>query len=349
MKKKIPLMFILLLLFVLAACNASEEGEKDNGSNQNPVPEKKDNEDEELVETDPYQFPLTGIGMQDESTQRAVSAMISNQPPARPQTGLSKADVVYEILAEGSITRFLAIFQSELPENIGPIRSARDYFIDISQGYDSVYIAHGYSPEAKKMLNSGKYDHLNGIRYDGSLFKRASFRNAPHNSYITFQNIEKGANDEGFSLSGAPKSMAFLSEDDVANLTGENGAELTIKYSSNNNQLNAEYKFNAQTGKYERYSGGVKTAELDSNIPVLIDNIIVVETTHRIIDSKGRRDIDLSSGGKALLFQKGKVKEVEWKNESGRLVPYEGGQPAKLVPGKTWFNVVPDMNIVSYQ
>src|SRR5690606_40377757 len=90
-------MFILLLLFVLAACNASEEGEKDNGSNQNPVPEEKDNEDEELVETDPYQFPLTGIGMQDESTQRAVSAMISNQDRKSTRLNSSHVKISYAV------------------------------------------------------------------------------------------------------------------------------------------------------------------------------------------------------------------------------------------------------------
>ncbi len=91
---------------------------------------------------------------------RAVAVMINNHPKARPQSGLNKADIVYEILAEGDITRFLAVFQSEKPANIGPIRSARDYYIELAKGFNALYIAHGYSPEAKKMLEQGYVDNL---------------------------------------------------------------------------------------------------------------------------------------------------------------------------------------------
>ena len=96
--------------------------------------------------------------------------MVNNHPLARPQSGLNKADIVYEIFAEGNVTRFLAIFQSEQPEKIGPVRSARDYYIELAKGYDSLYIAHGNSPEAKKMLDNGYIDNLNGLYYDGTLF-----------------------------------------------------------------------------------------------------------------------------------------------------------------------------------
>ncbi len=104
-------------------------------------------------------------------------------------------------MAEGNVTRFLALFQSELPETVGPIRSARDYFIHLSKGLDAFYVAHGYSPDAQKLLANRYVDNVNGMQYDGTLFKRSSDRRAPHNSYITGENIiaamEKvGASDE---------------------------------------------------------------------------------------------------------------------------------------------------------
>src|SRR5690606_26584180 len=138
-----------------------------------------------------------------------------------PQSGLHKADVVYEILAEGDITRFLAIFQSEKPEDIGPVRSARDYYIELAKGYDSLYIAHGYSPEAQSMLDSGYIDNLNGLYYDGTLFKRASFRNAPHNSYISYENIMEGAEKNNYEMADAPDSVTFLSKNEVEEIAGE--------------------------------------------------------------------------------------------------------------------------------
>ena len=135
--------------------------------------------------------------------------MVNNHPKARPQSGLSKADIVYEVLAEGDITRFLAIFQSRMPKEIGPVRSARDYYIDLAKGYDSLYVAHGYSPEAKEMLTNGFIDNLNGMQYDGTLFKRASFRKAPHNSYISYEHIKEGAEKNGFDMERPPEALNF--------------------------------------------------------------------------------------------------------------------------------------------
>src|SRR5690606_25562598 len=100
----------------------------------------------------------------------------NNHPNARPQSGLASADVVYEMLAEGDVTRFLALYQSEIPDNIGPIRSARSYFIELAKGLDAFYIAHGFSPEAQSMLRNNVVDNINGMYYDGSIFKRSRDR-----------------------------------------------------------------------------------------------------------------------------------------------------------------------------
>ena len=72
-----------------------------------------------------------------------------------------------------------------------------------------------------------------------------------------------------------------------------------------------------------------------------MDNILVVEAHHNVIDDVGRRDIDLTTGGRGYLFQRGKVLEVEWKNDEGKIVPYQNDEVTGLVPGKTWINVVP--------
>ena len=90
-----------------------------------------------------------------------------------------------------------------------------------------------------------------------------------------------------------------------------------------------------------------RLVELDTNEAVHADNVIIIETSHQLLDSEGRRAIDLTSGGKAFVLQKGIVKDVEWKNQNGRMLPYENGLPMKLVPGKTWINIVPKMSIVT--
>ena len=288
----------------------------------------------------PFHYPLTGFGSEAEVDGRAVAVMINNHPKARPQSGLNQADIVYELLAEGDVTRFLAIFQSEQPEMIGPVRSSRDYYIELAKGYDSLYIAHGYSPEAKELLDQGYIDNLNGMQYDGTLFKRESFRQAPHNSYISFENVLKGAKERNYAMEGEPEPLAFLSKEDAKAIQGEDADSAMISY-LDNELFNVIYEYDAAREKYKRYSNGELTADYKSGEPVLLDNIFIAEADHKVVDSAGRRDINLTSGGKGYLLQKGKVTEVKWENIDGRILPVLNGKQAGLVPGKTWINIVP--------
>ncbi|GHI01242.1 DUF3048 domain-containing protein [Neobacillus kokaensis] len=309
-------------------------------------PEKKPKTVEQVVqreEQEPqikYTYPLTGIAAKQEPEQRAIAVMVNNHPKARPQSGLNKADIVYEILAEGDITRFLAVFQSEKPGNIGPVRSARDYYIKLAKGLNALYIAHGFSPEAKKLLNNNYVDNINGIYYDGTLFKRSKNRKAPHNSYITYENILKGAKQKKYSMKSLPPGFQFLTEKDSKKISGDEANTVEITYSKGGIS-DSSFDYDSTLGQYKRFSGGKQTVDLDTNGPVLVENIFIIETVHRFIDSYGRRDVDLTSGGKGYLLQKGRVNVVNWENRNGLIVPVKDGIEVKMVPGKTWVNVVP--------
>ncbi|KAA9024348.1 DUF3048 domain-containing protein [Niallia endozanthoxylica] len=324
--------------FILAGCSPKEQAVGENEEVSEPNQEEVN---EEVIPRElPYHFPLTGIGSAETVDGRAIAVMVNNHPKSRPQSGLYKADIVYEILAEGNVTRFLAIFQSEQPDIIGSVRSAREYYIELAKGYDSLYIAHGNSSGAKDLLDRGYIDHLNGLYYDGTLFERESFRDAPHNSYISFKNILKGAEQNNYEMENAPKPLVFLTEDEVSALTGDEAEKVSISYFDKT--FSSTFEYDTQLKKYKRFSNGEQTIDYDTQEPVLVDNVFIVEMKHRIIDSTvGLRDIDLTSGGRAYLLQKGQKIEVEWKNVDGRIVPYANGEAVGLVPGKTWINVIP--------
>ncbi len=288
----------------------------------------------------PYVAPFTGEGSEVELKQRPILVTINNHPLARPQSGLTDADIIYEMLAEGNVTRLLALYQSELPSNIGPVRSARDYFINIAKGLDAFYIAHGYSPDAQKMLNAREVDHINGMQYDGILFKRSSERKAPHNSYITGENVLAGAEKVGASLEiKKVPTLSFYDSLDGAKI-GNPASSVTIRYGSGTSFEN-EYIYMAEEGTYERKTAGIQTVDKDSEEPIKISNVIFMEMPHRVIDSVGRQDLSINGEGKAYLFQAGIMKEIEWKNVDGILIPMENGVPSKLVPGQTWISFVP--------
>lgn len=341
LKKWVALSLIILL--IVSGCSQKEElvNEHPTDEGTGPTVEK-----EEPVQELRYQYPLSGIKTDVEPSSRAIAVMINNHPKARPQSGLQQADVVYEALAEGNVTRFLAIFESEMPERIGPVRSARDYYIELAKGYDSLYIAHGYSPDAKQMLDRGYVDHLNGIRYDGILFERSSDRYAPHNSYISFDNILKGAEENSYPMNTVPDPLSFLDESQLENLTGIEGEGIVISYGDQT--FDVQYEYDSETGKYHRYSAGEEMVDADSNEAVSIDNVFIVEMDHEVLDSEGRRAIDLTSGGRGYLLQNGMMNEVEWKNKNGRILPVIDGKTVAFAPGKTWISIVPSLDRVTY-
>lgn len=340
-------LIIALSSFTLVACSSDKEIKKESDKEEAATPVVTEETGVETEEKN--QSPLTGEVQEKEFTARAVAVMVNNHPKARPQSGLSKADIVYEVLAEGDVTRFLAIYQSQKPEEIGPVRSARDYYVELAKGYDSLYVAHGYSPDAQEMLTSGFIDNLNGMKYDGTLFKRASFRKAPHNSYISFEHIQEGAEQNDFDMERPPEALNFS---DKGPVSGEASQSVMISY-NNNPLFNVVYDFNEEEGKYERYSNGEQTIDYDSKDPVLVENLFIVEASHKIVDDAGRRNIDFESGGNAYLIQEGKLREVQWRNVDGRILPFENNEPVSLRKGSTWINIIPSSEglagAVSYQ
>ena len=339
MKRKL---FISLILgaAIVAGCSDKEQVEE-------TVAEMEEGQEIEgnigAVEAEelPFVTPFTGERVADEITMRPVLVTINNHPQARPQSGLAQADVVYEMLAEGDVTRFLALYQSELPETLGPIRSARSYFIDIAKGLDAFYIAHGYSPEAKTMLDNHVVDHMNGMQYDGTYFKRSSERKAPHNSYITGENLLDGAEKVGASILYQKKvAYPFYDGDDSVKI-GVQANEVAIKY-SNSGTFNSHYVYDGQTNRYTRFSANVQTVDYVTKQPIQLANILFFEMPHRVIDNEGRRDITITGSGKAYVFQAGTMREIQWENTDGLLIAVEeDGSEVKLVPGKTWIHFVP--------
>lgn len=333
--------FVFLLLFMLLFLSACKDKEEVVVSADTHEPEEEQIEEveEEKEEKLPYTAPFTGVGSKVEVNDRPVLVTINNHPNARPQSGIAEADVVYELLAEGSVTRLLALFQSELPEEIGPVRSSRDYFIDIAKGLDAFYVAHGYSPEAKQMLQNGVVQHINGMQYDGILFWRSSDRVAPHNSYISGENIKTGMEkvNAAAEISQEPPFTFYDSPEDV---TIETIAHtIDIRYGSNES-FHHTYSYDPLSFTYKRQSGGEPTIDHKTGEEVAVSNVLFFEAPHQTIDQVGRQEIDLT-GGKAYMFQAGAMREIEWTNLDGVLTPMDGGVPAKLVPGRTWVHIVP--------
>jgi Protein of unknown function (DUF3048) N-terminal domain/Protein of unknown function (DUF3048) C-terminal domain len=336
---------ILAISMLLVGCIQQEKTIKPNKNEENTGSKNEQVIDKEEIDT--IFAPLNGLPISQVSEQRPVAVMVNNFHLARPQSGLSNADIVYEVLAEGDITRFLAIFQSNIPDKIGPVRSARDYYIELANGYHALFICHGNSPEAKQMMDAGVIDSINGLIYDGTLFKRDKSRKAPHNSYILKEGIEKGVEKRNYSYTEKVTPLAFIQEPLSFDPSWKNISEVFIKYSYNPDN-NVTYKYNATNKNFQRIQDGIVAKDALNNKDLQIKNILIIESTHKVIDDYGRRSVDLENGGKGYYIVDGMLKDIQWNNIDGRIIPYTlDGTEIKLAPGQTWINFVPELDKVT--
>ncbi|MET0785419.1 MAG: DUF3048 domain-containing protein [Paenisporosarcina sp.] len=335
MKKYLLVVFAVLLI---SGCSKDKDKATDVLKNDEEKEiEVVDMTDEEVIL--PFQAPFSGIRGEKEFTNRPVLVTINNHPHARPQSGIAQADIVYEMIAEANVTRLLALYQSELPERIGPVRSARDYFIEIADGLDAFYVAHGYSPEARQILESGVIDHINGMQYDGTLFTRSSDRKAPHNSYTSAEQVMQGMEIVGATteIEKIPPFSYYESAEGAK--MGTIASVIDVRFGISED-FHHVYTYDTLTQQYSRSSGGHLTTDKDTLEQVSLSNVMFFEVPHQTIDNQGRQQLNLTSGGRAYLFQAGIMKEIEWQQIDGILVPMEEGLPAMLVPGKSWVHLV---------
>lgn len=337
MKKWLWVILIMILLATVAACGNDNEAlavqeavEKNERVKDMPVPGWEP--ESEFDNT----YPLTGIGTDEAVNHRVQGVMIENSSSARPQSGLYLADVVYEVLSEGNITRLLAFYHSQEPERIGPVRSARDYYIHLNNGYDAVYTSAGGSPDAFSMMERGEVAFVNGLTYDGQFLERWSERSAPHNLYTSYEGLTGAAADMGYELEDRDTpELPFTEEQDV---DGEEAEHVHVSYGSTQN--NIDYAYDEEAGGYIRSAGGEQMNDLETGEPVTPRNVFIVEADHRVIDDVGRRDIDIESGGPAYLIQDGVAIRAEWQNVDGVILPYHDGEPLSFLPGQTFINFV---------
>ncbi|MBB6636051.1 DUF3048 domain-containing protein [Cohnella thailandensis] len=343
-KKTLRYPIILALaasLLVLPACGGTDKPAEANPSGESsPSASASAGPDASEAPVANFLAPLTGLPSVEEVTKRPLSVMINNYAAARPQSGLTQADTVWEVLAEGGITRLVAIFQSKsFTDPIGPIRSIRPYLIDIGESYGGVLVHAGASNDALALLqHSGKAD-LDEINNAGAYFYREKSRKAPHNLYSTLEMLREGAAKRKFDETADVPLVTFSPQPDAA--SAATASQIEVKFQLSDYKV--EYAYDAATGLYARSINGEPHIDLNNGEQLKAANLVVFSTKHRAYDDVGRLEIDLNSGGKALLFQQGHVIECTWERTKGDIVRLtKDGKELPFVPGVTYYHVVPN-------
>jgi hypothetical protein len=301
-------------------------------------------EDQESQEP-AFRHPLTGTLLYEEMEvlPTVYAVIVENHYEARPQSGLEEAFLVYEAPVEAGITRMLAFYSVEQEvEEIGPVRSARPYFVDWVKMFDALFAHVGGSPQALEQIKEDGTFDLNEYWYGGVYFWRSDSRAAPHNVY-TSTDLLKEAQEELGGLEFEYESWVFKDSE----YTSKEQVGIAIDFSIYD-WNNVEWIFDENIGRYERYDQEW-VHQTVSGESIYADNVVVIETDILLIDEIGRRSIEVLGSGNAYLVQDGRVVECEWQKEtaSDRLRLYRENQELPMNAGITWIQIVPTMEDVT--
>ena len=222
---------------------------------------------------------------------RPFAVMIDNHQDAWPQAGLQNAYMVYEIIVEGGETRLMALFKGADLEKIGPVRSARHYFIDYALENDAIYVHFGQSPQAQSDIKKYSVDDINGISEDGTTFWRVKDKAAPHNAVTSTANLLKSAESKKYRTTSDETSVLNYVTDEVNLENGEGAVKVTIPHSD---LQTVEYYYDEENKVYERYARDEEQVDWDTKTPITVKNIIITFCNNYTLsdsENKGRQGL----------------------------------------------------------
>lgn len=287
-----------------------------------------------------YYSPLTGLKVKEEkdTTKPITAVIIENSLEARPQSGLKESEVVFEAIANGGITRFMALYQQNKPSLIGPVRSVRSYHPDWVRPFDASIAHVGGSAKALKEIRNGTFRDIDQFFNAGSYW-RATDRYAPHNVYTSAKRLDALNKQKGYKTS-SPKPFERA---DAKPAKNPNARKITITVSST--PYDSSYAYSKKTNTYARSQGGALHKDREKGVikPTVVIALKVDEQT--VMEDTWQERITTLGKGSAVIFQNGTATKATWKKPSARsqLTFYDKkGEKIALARGQTWITAVPN-------
>ncbi|MFZ1706365.1 MAG: DUF3048 domain-containing protein [Candidatus Nanogingivalis sp.] len=341
-KKTSITLFIILVLLIGTSVWLAFFRQKPIETTAEPVKVEKPKEVKK------YYASLSGLEVAAEGQQNkpVTGVMIENSPNARPQSGLKDAEIVYEAVAEAGITRFLALYQINAPELIGPVRSVREYYVDWAGSYDASLAHVGGSSGALARMRDGNHKDIDQFFNAGS-FWRSTDRYAPHNVYTSLQNLYEVNTSKGWSSSNF---TGLKRKDTTSSESDQTAQNITMNFSSS--QYNTNYAYNSDCNCYFRSQAGED--HLDREKGQITPNVVIAMKVDMWLDSDNyHNQVQTIGNGEAIIFQDSKAITATWQkdSESSPLIFKDNqGQEIKLNRGQTWIGAIPNNSgAVSWQ
>jgi len=224
------------------------------------------------------------------------------------------------------------------PESIGPIRSARPYFVTKALEFDAVYVHVGGSEQAKSDIKSLKIADIDGLTSSNKVFWRNKNKKAPNNLYSSMEVLRKTQEEKGYNLNGNFESFKFNEED--KDMVGYSGKSILINYMRNNS---TKYTYDEESKVYLRQKDGKDHIDESDGSRITVKNVIVQEVNTKVLDNEGRLEVELIGEGIGKYFTNGYGIDIKWekKDRGGKTYYYdENGKEIALNSGVTWIQVI---------
>jgi hypothetical protein len=358
-KRLILLLAILLFSFTIVSCSRAKE----TAVEQPEIVDESRLED--VVESD-IENKQSGVGTEkDDNAQsdnhfvlpeegsRPYAIMIDNEgTKSLPQGGLDKAQVIYEIIVEGGETRLMPVFWGTAPQLIGPVRSARHYFLDYAMEHDAIYIHFGWSPMAMNDIPKFKINNINGVANGGEVFwDLTEDRYNWQDSYTSEEKITAYVNKVKYRTDTSKGLVFTYNNNDVEFENGQKAEKISLKYSQT---YTCGFIYDDSTKIYKRFRKGQAQMERSTGRQLEAKNILIQFANNYTIkgDTEGRQEVNTVGSGNGWLVSMGKAIKIKWSKDS-RTSPTvytdENGKIIMLNPGQTWVQVVPTSSNVTLE
>ena len=387
MKNKNKIIFILAILVIVFltvfgfeqnwwSCSQFEISSQKLSTKIAQLSSEKDEKDAKAENSSEEDFPvnpITGLPCQ-KINQRPFAVMLASDEIARPLSGISSADLIFEMpVISGGITRLMALYMCELPGEIGSIRSARHDFIPLAQGFDAIFVHWGGSHFALDKLNRKIIDNIDALKNPYAAFYRKRRIPRPHNGFSSGNRLISAAYKLGFRLENNFEGYPHY-QNQKSKIKNQNDPRTTnqrFEFGTGNSKFkndetkkriltigypypfNVEYKYDPETNFYSRWRGGRQEIDKINSKQVKVKNVVVMRARSRQIEGQ-YNDVDIEGEGDLEVYQLGKVIKGKWVkdkfNKKSKLYFLnELGEEIKFVPGKIWVEIVEPYQKVKYE
>ena len=272
---------------------------------------------------------------------RPIAVMLASDLEARPLSGISQADMVFEMPVDPTgITRFMAIFQCEKPKEIGSVRSARNDFIPLVASMKTIYAHWGGEDGALKKLDNHIIDNINALKYEGEIFYRKTGIRPPHNGFTNLDLLTKTAKNLKYDFKNSFQGYPHQEKEPKKNLSNLIG-QINVNYLG---RYAVGWTYDSETNLYSRSRGGSAEIDKDNGQTVKAGVVIVMKTSSKFLREQ-YISVDVQGEGEARIYQNGGVINGKWKKDptqlDSKLYFYDdSGKEIQFAPGKIWVEII---------